>query len=130
MPSRLSNKAARLIDGKNFGFLATIMPDGSPQVSPVWIDREGDLVLLNTAMVRVKQRNVARDPRVAISIADQYNPYEKVAIRGRVISQTTEGADQHIDKLAKKYIGKDKYPWRAKGERRIIMSIEPTLVSD
>ena len=80
MPSRLSNKAARLIDGKNFGFLATIMPDGSPQVSPVWIDREGDLVLVNTAMGAVKQRNVARDPRVAVSIADQDNPYEKVAI--------------------------------------------------
>ena len=130
MPSRLSNKAARLIDGKNFGFLATIMPDGSPHAAPVWIDRDGNMILVNTAGGRVKQRNVTRDPRVAISIADQDNPYEKVAIRGRVISQTTEGADQHIDKLAKKYIGKDKYPWRTKGERRIIMSIEPTLVSD
>jgi len=130
LPSRLTDKAARLIDGKNFGFLATIMPDGAPQVSPVWIDREGDVVLVNTAMGRTKQRNAARDPRVAISIADQNDPYEKVTIRGRVASQTAESADQHIDRLAKKYIGKEKYPWRAPGEKRVLMRIEPDRVSD
>ena len=130
LSAKLNAKAVRLIDGKNFAFLATIMPDGAPHVAPVWIDREGDTILVNTAMGRVKQRNVTREPRVALSIADQNNMYDKIVIHGRVVSQTLEGADAHIDKLAKKYIGKDKYPWRAPGERRVIIKIEPTQVLD
>ena len=126
MPAELSDKAIRLIDGKNFAFLATILPDGSPHVAPVWIDREGDTILVNTAVGRAKQRNVTRDSRVALSIADQNNMYDKVVIRGRLRLQTLEGADAHIDKLAKKYIGKDKYPWRTPKEKRIILKIEPT----
>ena len=106
------------------------MPDGAPHVAPVWIDREGDTILVNTAVGRVKQRNVARDPRVAISIGDQNNMYDKVVIRGRVASQTLEGADAHIDKLAKKYIGEDRYPSRQPGEKRIILRIEPTRLSN
>ena len=126
MPAKLSDKAIRLIEGKNFAFLATILPDGSPHVAPVWIDREGDTILVNTAMGRAKQRNVTRDPRVALSIADQDNMYDKVVIRGLLRLQTLEGADAHIDKLAKKYISKDKYPWRTPKEKRIILKIEPT----
>jgi len=119
-----------LIDGKNFGYLATTMPDGSPHVTPVWVDHEGDIILVNTAQGRVKQRNITRDPRVAISIADQNNPYDKIVIRGRVVSQTTQGADEHIDKLAKKYTGADKYQWRGPGEKRIIIKIEPARISE
>ena len=129
LPAKLDAKAIKLIEGKNFAFLATIMPDGAPQVSPVWIDHEGDVILVNTAIGRQKQKNTAREPRAAISVADQNNMYDKIVIRGRVKSQTLEGADAHIDKLAKKYIGKDSYPWRQPGEKRIILRIEPTHVS-
>lgn len=130
LSAKLNAKAVRLIDGKNFAFLATIMPDGAPHVAPVWIDREGDTILVNTAMGRVKQRNVTRESRVALSVADQNNMYDKIVIRGRVTSQTLEGANMHIDKLAKKYIGKDKYPSRAPGEKRVIIKIEPTQILD
>jgi PPOX class probable F420-dependent enzyme len=129
LPAKLNAKAIKLIEGKNFAFLATIMPDGAPQASPVWIDHDGDMILVNTAMGRQKQKNTAREPRVAISVADQNNMYDKIVIRGRVKSQTLEGADAHIDKLAKKYIGKDSYPWRQPGEKRIILRIEPTHVT-
>jgi PPOX class probable F420-dependent enzyme len=128
LPAKLGAKAIKLIEGKNFAFLATIMPDGSPHVAPVWIDREGDTILVNTAIGRKKQKNTTREPRVSLSIADQSNMYDKIVIHGRVTSQTLKGADVHIDKLAKKYIGKDKYPWRAAGEKRVILKIQPTRV--
>lgn len=130
LPAKLNAKAIKLIDGKNFAFLATIMPDDAPQVSPVWIDHEGDTILVNTAVGRQKQKNTAREPRVAISIADQNNMYDKVVIRGRITSQTLQGADAHIDKLAKKYLGKDRYSWRQSGEKRIILKMEPSHVSN
>ena len=119
----------KLIEGKNFAFLGTIMPNGSPQVTPVWIDHGGEIILVNTSMGRVKQKNVARDPCVAVTVADQNNMYDKIVIRGHVISQILEGADAHIDKLAKKYIGKDKYPSRAPDEKRVILKIEPNHIS-
>jgi PPOX class probable F420-dependent enzyme len=128
MPAKLTANAIRLIEGKNFAHLATLMPDGSPQVSPVWIDREGDVILVNTAVGRVKQRNTARDQRVAISIANQENPYEKVIIPGRVVAQTFEGAEAHIDKLAKKYTGTPKYQRSRPDEKRIILKIEPLKI--
>jgi PPOX class probable F420-dependent enzyme len=130
MPAKLTPKAIRLIDGGNFAHLATLMPDGSPQVTPVWIDHEGDVILVNTAVGRLKQKNTARDHRVAISIASQDNPYDKVVIRGRVIAQTFEGAEAHIDKLANKYTGVTKYQRSQPDEKRIIIKIEPiTLIS-
>ena len=129
MPLKLDDHASKLIEGKNFAFIGTIMPDGSPHVTPVWIDHDGDTILVNTSMGRRKQMNVTRDSRVAISVADQNNMYDKIVIRGHVISQILEGADTHIDKLAKKYIGKDKYPWRAPDEKRVILKIEPTHIS-
>jgi PPOX class probable F420-dependent enzyme len=130
MPAKLTTKAIRFIEGKNFAHLATLMADGSPQVTPVWIDHEGDVILVNTAVGRVKQKNTARDNRVAISIASQDNPYDKVVIRGRVMAQTFEGAEAHIDKLAHKYTGVTKYQRSQPDEKRIIIRIEPiTIIS-
>jgi PPOX class probable F420-dependent enzyme len=130
MPAKLTTKAITLIEGKNFAHLATLMADGSPQVTPVWVDHEGDVILVNTAVGRLKQKNTARDNRAAISIASQDNPYDKVVIRGRVIAQTFEGAEAHIDKLANKYTGVTKYQRSQPDEKRIIIKIEPiTLIS-
>ncbi len=129
MPAKLAANAIRLIEGKNLAHLATLMPDGSPQVTPVWIDHEGDVILVNTAVGRVKQKNTAKDHRVAISIIKQENPYEKVIIRGCVVAQTFEGAEAHIDKLAKKYTGVTKYQGSLPDERRIIIKIEPMQVT-
>ena len=113
-----------LFQGKNLGHLATIMPDGSPQVTPVWVDVDGDRILVNTAEGRTKPRNVRRDPRVAISIHDQENPYKSAYIRGRVVEVTQEGAEAHIDKLAKKYMGVDVYPAHDPNQPRVIFAIE------
>ncbi|HWQ27514.1 MAG TPA: PPOX class F420-dependent oxidoreductase [Dehalococcoidia bacterium] len=125
----LSENARALIEGQNFGHLATLMPDGSPQVTPVWVDHDGTHVLVNTAEGRVKLRNVRRDPRVAISIANQQNPYQMVAIRGRVVEITHDGADAHIDRMAKKYLGQDTYPFRRPGEQRVILKIAPEHIA-
>jgi len=121
--------AVRLIEGKNFANLGTLMPDGSPQVTPVWVDRENDLVLVNTAEGRVKLDNVTRDPRVAISIFEQDDPYNKVLIRGTVVEITKDGAEDHIDKMAMKYRGLAKYPWREPGISRVLIKIRPTRIS-
>lgn len=125
----LSESARTLLEGQNFGHLATLMPDGSPHVSPVWVDHDGAHVLVNTAEGRVKLRNVRRDPRVAISVANQQNPYQMVAIQGRVVEITREGADAHIDKMAKKYLGQDTYPYRRPGEQRVILKIAPEHIA-
>ena len=124
----ISDDLAKLFLEKNLAFLATLMKDGSPQITPTWVDLENNTVLINTAEGRVKQRNVTRDPRVAVSIVDQGNVYNMVTIRGRVIEQTTKGADEHIDKLAKKYLGVDKYPFRSADEKRVILKIKPEKI--
>ena len=121
-------EAERLFQGKTFAHVATLMEDGSPQVSPVWIDIEDGLVLFNTAEGRLKPRNLRRDPRVAVSLTNPDNPYENVLIRGRVTEMTHEGADEHIDALAKRYMGVDEYPLRQPGEERVIVKIEPEKV--
>ena len=127
----LSDKAIKFIEAKNFGYLATVMSDGSPQVSHVWIDHEGnELILVNTAIGRLKQRNAKRNPKVAIAIADAVNQYDMITIRGSVVEQTSKDADEHIDKLAKKYLGKDKYPYRSPMEKRIVLKIKPDRISD
>lgn len=123
-----SEQIAQLFQGKNFAHFATLMKDGSPQVTPVWVDIDGNYILINTAEGRIKQKNVARDPRVAVSVADQSNPYNMVTVQGTVVEQTTNGADAHIDKMAKKYMGLDKYPLRAPGEKRVILKIKPEQV--
>ena len=128
MPT-LTEKDREIFGGKSFAHLVTLMPDGSPHASPVWVDLEGDTILINAAEGRVKTKNIRRDPRVAISILDSNQPYGAVVlVRGTVKEVTHEGADDHIDKLAKKYIDKDKYPWRSETEQRVIFKIEPQHV--
>jgi len=114
--------------GKNFAHIATLMPDGSPQVTPVWIDFDGEYVVFNTADGRQKARNLDRDGRVAISVHDQANPYRYLQIRGVVASKTTDGADAHIDALAKKYLGQEQYPMRSAAEQRVIYRVRPEHV--
>jgi PPOX class probable F420-dependent enzyme len=104
------------------------MKDGWPQITPTWVDLEDGKILVNTAEGRLKQKNISRDDRIAISVADQNNPYHMVTVRGRVVEQTKEGADEHIDKLAKKYLGVDKYPLRSPNEKRIMIKIKPERV--
>ncbi|MGA3298080.1 MAG: PPOX class F420-dependent oxidoreductase [Candidatus Bathyarchaeia archaeon] len=128
MGVKLTQNAVKLIEAKNFAHLATLRRDGSPHVAPVWVDHDGDIILVNTAVGRVKQKNIMKDPRVGLSITDQNNPYERVEIRGRVVSQTREGAEEHIDKLANKYTGK-KYQKSSPDEKRIIIKIEPLQIS-
>jgi PPOX class probable F420-dependent enzyme len=119
-----------LFSGKKaFASLATVMPDGSPQVTPVWFDYVDGNVRVNTARGRVKDRNMTQNARVALAIVDPDNPYRHVQIRGRVARIVEEGADAHIDALAKKYLGKDTYPFRKPGEVRVIYVIEPISVS-
>jgi PPOX class probable F420-dependent enzyme len=123
---------AKLFEEKNFAFLATLMKGGSPHVTPTWvdIDKSNNMMLINTAKGRVKHRNISRDPRVGVSVIDSSNPYHMVSVRGKVIEQINgKEADDHIDKMAKKYLGKDKYPGRAPGEERLLLRIKPQHVA-
>ena len=112
-----------------FASFATLMPDGRPQVTPVWIDSDDGHLLINTAKGRQKHRNVQRDPRVAVTLVDPDNPYHYVEVRGRVVEMTEKGATEHIDKMAKKYLGKDKYPFAQPGEQRILLKVQPEHTS-
>jgi len=115
----------KLFESKNFVFLSSLMEDGSPHVTPTWVDIDNGNILINTAIGRIKQKNISRDPRVALSTVDQNNQYEMVTVRGEVIEQITgDAAEKHIDKLSKKYIGKDKFPRSFKGEERVILKIK------
>jgi PPOX class probable F420-dependent enzyme len=125
MSEVIPQKYRDLFNKRAFASLGTIMPDGSPQVTPVWVDVEGDLVIFNSAKGRQKDRNVRRDPRVALAIVDPENPYRYLEIRGKVVEITEQGADAHIDKMAKKYLGVDSYPYRQASEVRVIYKIRP-----
>jgi PPOX class probable F420-dependent enzyme len=114
---------------KAYANLATVMPDGSPQVTPVWFDYDSGKIRVNTARGRVKARNMHEGSRVALAIMDPDNPYRYVQVRGRVAHVTEQGASAHIDNLAKKYLGKDKYPFAQPGEVRVMYEIEPTSAS-
>jgi PPOX class probable F420-dependent enzyme len=118
-----------LFEKKAFAHLATLMPDGQPQVTPVWVEFDGHQVIVNTAEGRQKDKNLQRDKRVALSIIDPDNPYRYLEVRGRVVERTHHGADANIDALAKKYLGKDKYPFRQPNEVRVIYKIEPQHVT-
>lgn len=120
--------AKHLLEGKTFAHVSTLMEDGAPQVSPVWIDEEDGMVLINTAEGRLKTRNLRRDPRVAISVTNPENPYESLLIRGRATELTQDEADEHVDALAKRYMGVDEYPLRQPGEERVIVRVEPEKV--
>ncbi len=126
---KLSESARKMLEGKNFAFIATVSADGSSRVTPVWIDTDGEYVLVNTAIGRLKQKNATRDPRVAISLTDSTDPYYFITLEGRVVEQITgQTADDHIYKMAKKYLGVDKYPYRQSTEKRVILKIEPEHV--
>ena len=125
MAGAIPEKYRDLFTKRAFASLSTLMPDGSPQVTPVWCDVEGDLVIFNSAKGRQKDKNVRRDPRVAVAIVDPENPYRYLEIRGKVVEITERGADEHIDKMAKKYLDVDKYPYRQKDEVRVIYKIQP-----
>lgn len=112
-----------------FAHVATLMPDGSPQVTPVWCDYDGALVWLNSAKGRLKDKNMRRDKRIALSVQDPANAYRYLAMQGEVVEITENGADAHIDAMAKKYLGKDQYPNRRPGEVRVIYKIRPLKVS-
>ena len=114
---------------KVFANLATIMPDGSPQVTPVWFDYTDGMIRVNSARGRIKDKNISRDGRVALAFVDPENPYRHVQVRGRVTRITEEGGDAHIDSLAKKYMGVDSYPFRRAGEVRVIYVIDPASVT-
>jgi PPOX class probable F420-dependent enzyme len=116
---------ADLFQKKSFASLATLMPDGKPQVTPVWVEYDGHHVIINTAEGRQKDKNLQRDKRVALSLMDPDNPYRYLEVRGKVVERTHTGADANIDALAKKYLGKDKYPFRQPNEVRVIYKIEP-----
>lgn len=126
---------SKFLESKNFAFLATVNKDGSPQVTPVWIDLVKDntgcgrIILVNTAKGRLKHKNVSRDPRVSISMIDsETNPYSMITIKGKVIEQTTDGANRHIDNLAKRYLSTETYPAHSADIERIILKIEPEKI--
>jgi PPOX class probable F420-dependent enzyme len=125
----LSGKIREALEGPNFWHLATVNPDGSPQASTMWVDVRDGHILLNSALGRKKPRNLERDPRIALSYFRPDSPYNSISIQGRVVdSYVGEEAEADINRLAKKYIGKDVYPWRKPGERRISYLVEPTHV--
>jgi PPOX class probable F420-dependent enzyme len=129
MAVTVPDKYGDLLKKPAFAHLATLMKDGSPQVTPVWCDYDGTHVRVNSAKERLKDKNMRRDKRVALSIQDPENPYRYIAIRGTVEQITQDGADAHIDALAKKYLGKERYPFRAPGEVRVIYRIRPDRVA-
>jgi PPOX class probable F420-dependent enzyme len=125
MTSAIPENYLDLITSKKaFAHLGTLMPDGSPQVTPVWLDMEGDLIRVNSAKGRQKDHNMRRDPRVSLCLMDPENPYRYVELRGRVVEITEEGADAHIDSLGFKYLGAKSYPFRKEGEVRVIYKIK------
>ena len=125
MSQAIPEKYRDLFSKRAFASLATMMPNGQPQVTPVWVDIDGEDVIFNSAKGRQKDRNVRRDPRVALALIDPENPYRYLEIRGKVVEITEEGASAHIDKMAKKYLGVDKYPYGQPGEVRVIYKVKP-----
>jgi PPOX class probable F420-dependent enzyme len=121
----IPEKSLDLFQKKAFAQLATLMPDGSPQVTTVWVDYDGQHILINTVKGHLKDKNMRRDPRVGLDIVDPENPYRHLSVRGLIVDITEQGGDAHIDRMAKKYLNQDKYPRRSPGEIRVIYKIEP-----
>jgi PPOX class probable F420-dependent enzyme len=128
MSTRIEGRAEELLTAKNFAHIGTLRADGSVQVSPTWVDVQDGRPVINTAEGRAWPRNLERDPRITFEVQNTENPYEYVEIRGRVAERTHDGADEHIDSLAKKYLGVDRYPMRQPGEQRVIIRVEPDYV--
>ncbi len=129
MAITLNDAQKKYLADKNFGHVATLNKDGSPQVSPVWVEFDGKHVIVNSEQSRRKVRNLKRDPRVSISILNGENPYEYIEIRGKVVEITAEGGSEGIDRLAKKYMGVDKYPYNKPEDVRVILKIVPEHVA-
>ncbi len=124
----MDSKVINLLNGKNLVFIATIMKDGSPQLSPVWANLEHEHIMVNTAEGRIKHKNVLRDPRVALSIVDSNNPLDMTSIKGTVVEIIPDYDYIHANKLTKKYLGKETYPFRRENEKRIIFKIKPEKI--
>ena len=121
-------KAIQLFQDKNLVFIATLMKDGSPQLSPVWANFEDEHILVNTAEGRIKHKNVLRDPRVAISVVSNNNPLDMTTIRGKVVELIPDYDYKHADKLTKQYLGRDSYPFKRPEEKRIVLKIKPEKI--
>lgn len=128
MSPAIDGRAEELLKAKNFCVVSTLRQDGSVHAAPTWVDVKDGRPVLNTAEGRAWPRNLERDPRVTLTVQNMDNPYEYVAIRGRVVERTAAGADEHIDALAMKYLGQESYPYRQPGEQRVIVRIEPEHV--
>jgi PPOX class probable F420-dependent enzyme len=128
MSPAIEGRAEELLKAKNFCIVSTLRPDGSVHAAPTWIDVQDGRPVLNTAEGRAWPRNLERDPRITVTVPNMENPYEYVSIRGRVAERTTDGADEHIDTMAMKYLGQESYPYRQPGERRLIIRVEPEVV--
>src|ERR1700753_1855843 len=129
MADRIEGRAEELLKAKNFCHVSTLRSDGSVHTAPVWVDVQDGLPVLNTAEGRAWPKNLERDPRVTLTIQNLENPYEYLEIRGKVAERTHEGADEHIDAMAKKYMDADEYPLRQPGERLVIIRVEPEHVA-
>jgi PPOX class probable F420-dependent enzyme len=128
MSVKVEGRGAELLMGKNFCNVATMRADGSVHGVPVWVDVQDGQPVLNTAEGRAWPRNLERDPRITLTVANMENPYEYLEVRGRVAERTRDGADEHIDSLAKKYMGVEEYPFRQPGEQRLIIRVDPEYV--
>ena len=127
--TKLSEEELRfLFQGRNLAFLATLSKDGSPHVTPVWAEMVDDLILINTFESSAKNKHITHDKRIALSIVEQNNPFNMVSIKGRVIEQATDGADEHLKRLAKKYLGIGRYYYRRPKHKRIILKIKPEKI--
>lgn len=127
--AHLTDEHKRLLEEKQYAFVTTLLPDGSPQTTVVWVDHDGEHLTFNTSRGRLKTRNLERDPRLSVAVIDPTNPFERTLIvRGRA-ELVDEGADEHIDRLAKKYIGQDRYPWRQPDERRVTVRVHQQRVT-
>lgn len=121
-------KVIKLFSEKNLVFIATVMKDGSPQVSPVWANYEDGFILVNTAVGRIKHKNILRDPRVAVSVTSNHNPLDMTTIRGKVIEIISDSEYFHADKLTQQYMGRSNYPFKQENEKRIILKIKPEKI--
>ena len=130
MVERLSPGLQQLLSEPAFCQVATLMPDGAPHLTQVWVSTDGEHLLVNTFEGAKKLRNVRRDPRVAVNVVDPGNAWRLAQVRGRVVGITTEGADDHIDELARKYLGADRYPWRQPGQVRVKVTIAPERINE
>jgi PPOX class probable F420-dependent enzyme len=129
MTPTFSDEQKAILDAPNFAHIGTRFKDGTIQVNPVWIDRDGDRVRINSAEGRAKVVNLREDPAITVEVSNSDDPYRYVEIRGKVVEFTHEGADDHIDALAKKYLGVDSYPMRKAEQQRVTIVIEPEKIA-